>query len=287
MVADDLRAIAAAADYLENPRFLMRVADLVGRPAEALLKRLPDRAHRAMAKAVDAAMHKALDLAIGSLHSGAHGSPSLHSAGAAALGGVAGFFGLPGLAVELPLSTALMLRSIAAIAHSQGADLSDPGVRLECLTVLALGGQMPSPIDVEVQGSHETAHLDAMDSAYWTARLGLAVALRQAASHVATSGAARLTATDLAKGSSAAVGKLLAKVAARFQIVVSEKSVAQAVPVAGAVAGAALNAAFAEHFNEVARHHFGLRRLERQCGEAAVRKAYGAALVASRAGSPK
>ncbi len=281
---DDLRAIEAAAQYLDNPKFLMKVADLVGRPAEALLARLPDRAQRGVAKAVDAALHKALDIAISSLDVQGAPSPGVHAAGAAALGGVAGFFGLGALAIELPLSTAVMLRSIAAIARSEGADLSDPAVRLECLTVLGLGGQTPADPDViDVGDPAEASAVAAMDSAYWTARLGLAMALRQAASDVASAGAARLTATDLARGGGAVVGKLLAKVAARFQIVVSEKSVAQAVPVAGAVAGAALNAAFAEHFNEVARHHFRLRRLERQYGEAAVRRAYAQALAAIRA----
>ena len=271
----DLRAIAAAADYLENPKFLMRVAEFVGKPAEALLQRLPARAQAAVSKATDAAMHKALDLAISTLDFEQSSSPSAHSAGAALLGAASGFFGLPGLAIELPLSTAVMLRSIAAIAKQQGADLSDPAVRLECLTVLALGGQMPTPIDaVIVDGARDPA---LAESAYWSARLGLMVALREAALHVGK-GTAKVTATELMHGAAPVVAKLLAKIAARFEIVVSEKAVAQSVPVIGAAAGAALNGAFAEHFNAVALHHFGLRRLERQSGEAAVRHAYAAAV---------
>jgi len=42
--------------------------------------------------------------------------------------------------VELPISTAMMLRSIADIAHSQGEDLEDMEARLSCLEVFALGG---------------------------------------------------------------------------------------------------------------------------------------------------
>lgn len=245
---------------------------MVGRPAEALLRRLPKSAHAAVTKAVDAAMHKALDLAISTLALEHNSSPSAHTAGAAALGAASGFFGLPGLAVELPLSTAVMLRSIAAIARREGADLSDPAVRLECLTVLALGSHLPAPIDAVVEG--DALDGSAMDSAYWTARIGLALALKQAAAHVGSS-AARLTATELAKGGGGAViAQLLAKIGARFEIVVSEKAVAQSVPLIGAVAGAALNGAFAEHFNTVAEHHFRLRRLEKQCGLAAVRRAY-------------
>ena len=49
-----------------------------------------------------------------------------------------------------------------------------------------------------------------------------------------------------------------------------------------AAAGAALNVAFAEHFNTVARHHFVLRRLERERGAAAVQTAYARALEQHR-----
>ena len=75
------------------------------------------------------------------------------------------------------------------------------------------------------------------------------------------------------------------KVAARFEIVVGEKALAQLLPGIGAGAGAAINLAFSEHYTQLARCHFGLRRLERECGEAAVRDAYERArrkLVAER-----
>ena len=53
-----------------------------------------------------------------------------------ASGGVGGVFGLVALPVELPLSTALMLRSISDIARSEGHNLKDPVVQLGCLEVL-------------------------------------------------------------------------------------------------------------------------------------------------------
>ena len=49
---------------------------------------------------------------------------------------------------------------------------------------------------------------------------------------------------------------------------------AQAVPVLGAAAGAAINISFLEHFRNVARAHFTVRRLERAHGPATVREAY-------------
>ena len=45
-------------------------------------------------------------------------------------------------------------------------------------------------------------------------------------------------------------------------------------PVIGALGGAAVNYAFIDHFQEVARAHFVVRRLERRYGKDAVRTAY-------------
>jgi EcsC protein family len=57
-------------------------------------------------------------------------------------------------------------------------------------------------------------------------------------------------------------------------VVVTQKIAAQAVPVIGALGGAAVNYAFIDHFQEVARAHFVVRWLERRYGKDAVRAAY-------------
>ena len=52
--------------------------------------------------------------------------------GGAIIGGaVGGAFGLPALAVELPVSLVVMLRSIADIARSEGESLRDPESKME------------------------------------------------------------------------------------------------------------------------------------------------------------
>ena len=71
--------------------------------------------------------------------------------------------------------------------------------------------------------------------------------------------------------------RLLTPIVARFEIVVSDKLVAQLVPIAGAASGAAINVVFSEHFENLARYHFGLRRLEREHGAESVQAAYQAA----------
>ena len=79
--------------------------------------------------------------------------------------------------------------------------------------------------------------------------------------------------------------RLLAQIASRFGVIVTQKLAAQAVPVIGALGGAAVNYAFIDHFQDIARAHFTVRRLERCCGKDAVRTAYvelsGATLAAA------
>jgi EcsC protein family len=62
--------------------------------------------------------------------------------------------------------------------------------------------------------------------------------------------------------------------ASRFGVVVTQKLAVQAVPFIGAVGGAAVNYAFIDHFQEVARAHFIVRGLERRYGKDTVRAAY-------------
>jgi hypothetical protein len=67
--------------------------------------------------------------------------------------------------------------------------------------------------------------------------------------------------------------RLITEVAARYGVVLGEKLTLQAVPIAGAVAGASLNAAFLEHYRNLAGAHFTIRRLERTHGREIVRAA--------------
>ena len=82
----------------------------------------------------------------------------------------------------------------------------------------------------------------------------------------------RLKATS--GGSVPSTRGLVTKIGARFGIPVTEKVMAQSVPVIGAAGGAAINVLFIDHFHEVARGHFVVLRLEEKYGAAAVRDAY-------------
>jgi EcsC protein family len=68
--------------------------------------------------------------------------------------------------------------------------------------------------------------------------------------------------------------RFITQVASRFGVVVTQRVAAQALPVIGALGGAAVNYAFMEHFQDIARGHFTVRRLERTYGKELVRSEY-------------
>src|ERR1700722_15766104 len=94
----------------------------------------------AIASATSKGLEAALKVALRTLPSSPRSnSQFLHRALATASGAAGGTFGLAALPVELPVSTTIMLRSIADIARSEGEDLSDPETALACVEVFALG----------------------------------------------------------------------------------------------------------------------------------------------------
>jgi hypothetical protein len=76
---------------------------------------------------------------------------------------------------------------------------------------------------------------------------------------------------------------LMKSAAARFGIILTEKFLAQAVPIAGALAGGALNYAFTQYYQDMARVSFALRALDRRTGQPhAVRQCFTTMLKAAR-----
>lgn len=235
------RAIAC----LEAATFAQRLTDTVGRPIGAIARNLPEVARRGVARASESALKVALNLALRTIDKTRTGNSSAraHTLAAAASGAVGGAFGLAALPLELPFSTTILMRSIAEIAREEGEDLGQPGAALACVEVFALGG-----------GGEEAAY----ENGYFAIRAALAKSVSDSARFLAGAG--------LSGQSAPAVVRLVTQIAARFGLVVSEKAAAQAAPVLGAIGGAAVNAAFASHFQSLARGHFIVRRLERRHG---------------------
>ncbi|MGO8738100.1 hypothetical protein [Rhodoblastus sp.] len=82
-----------------------------------------------------------------------------------------------------------------------------------------------------------------------------------------------LTAALVQRGAtrSPAMAAFVAEVTTRYGPTVWERAAAYAVPLIGAIGGAALNLVFTNYFNAIAWGHFTVRRLERLYGEDAVR----------------
>ncbi len=252
-----LAELRTAKRQLEATPFLIKVANAIGKPLDSTVAALPAAAREAILGATRAALDKGLEWALGTVGTtkGTKSRPWLHTTVVTASGGVGGAFGWSALAVELPFSTIVMLRSIAAIAQENGEDLRTAETRLQCLAVLSYGG--PTSAD------------DAAETTYYASRAALSTSLQRAAAQLAT-------AVGGGKAPRAAhlVASFISKVAARFGVVVHQKAIAQTVPVAGAIGGAALNHLFIGHFQQIANGHFTVRRLERIYGEDEVKEAY-------------
>ena len=260
-MADLQRAVA----LLEAPTLTARMANLVGAPLEFAVRRLPSAVSSRIQSATEAALYKAAQAALLTMdrkQPGKRASPRLHKLAAAASGAVGGAGGLMTLAIELPLSTTIIMRAVADIARSEGFDLNDFATRQACLEVFALGGN--------------TSKDDASETGYYMTR-GFTTELMRHFSAELAGGAVKGHGLGLGIGPKEAgkwLAKIVEKIAARFGVVVSEKFAAQAVPVIGAVAGATLNTMFTGYYQDMARGHFIIKRLEKSYGFETVRLAY-------------
>jgi hypothetical protein len=254
---EELADLRRAKALLENPGIAAKLSAMVGSPVEKGMKMLPNRWQKSVHSATEAALMKALDVAVSSLgqKKPAASSDRLHKLAAAVSGAAGGALGLAALSWELPVSTAVMLRSIADIAAAEGEDPRHLETKLACLMVFALG-------------STRDARDNAAESGYFAARSALASAVTEAAKHLAQKG--------IGKSGGPALVRLVGLIASRFGIVVSEKAAAQAIPVLGAAGGALINTIFIGHYQDMARGHFIVRRLEKIHGRAPVKLAYNA-----------
>jgi hypothetical protein len=250
----DIEDLQRARGLLENPGLAVKIGHAVGTPIEKGLRFLPARWKPIVANATRTSLEAALDMALRTIDGNSTRKPSdwWHKVAVGTTGAAGGAFGLAALAIELPVSTTIMLRSIADIARSEGEDIRAPVAKVECLHVLALGGESRSD--------------DAAETGYFAARTAMAKAVSDALRHVAEKGIVE-------KGAPAIVS-LIAAVASRFSISVSEKLAAQAIPILGAAGGVLINTLFIDHFQRMARGHFVVRRLERAYGVDEVRRAY-------------
>lgn len=253
MEPEDLETLKWATRHLEHPSLAAQLSSMVGTPIEIAINLMPRTLHSRVRSMADAAITKALKVAVSSLRHDVETNPrnTMYRVIAAGTGAAGGLFGLYSLPVELPVSTSIMLRSIAEIARSQGEHIHEPDTRIACLEVFALGGESETD--------------DAAGTGYYGVRMALGWSVSHSARHLALHGI---------NGKGPALARLASAIGSRFGSVVAQRAAAQIVPVVGAVTGAAINLAFMNHFQDMARGHFVVRRLERKYGQPLVQANY-------------
>jgi hypothetical protein len=255
----DSAALLEAYQRLENPSLAIQLSSAAGMPVEKVLKQLARRVPESVMDVVRQSSQKSLDYVLSNTtrtlkdQALISASPRLHQAAVMATGAVGGLFGVHALVIELPITTSIMFRSIVDIARAEGEMPRDADTLLNAMQVFAMGSGMSDKDD-------------AAETSYYGVRLALNAAVSNAMEQLAIHG--------LNKASSPALLRLVSTIASRFGIVVTQKTMAQTLPVIGALGGATINTMFIQHFQEMARGHFTVRRLERTYGAETIREAY-------------
>ncbi len=251
---EDQLTLRTAHQKMENIGWAMQSLNKMGSFIDGRVRLLPQKQQKWLQHISYKVLQKVVETNLFSMNSDKANKVPLnktYKAIVASSGILGGAFGATAFAVDLGLTTKLMMRSIMDIARSEGEDLNSLDTQLACLQVFALGGK--------------TKHDNSLDTGYFATRVALSAAVK---------GSTTQLVEGLLVGSSQPLLRLIAAVASRFSIQVTEKFVAQAVPVVGAVGGGAINLAFIQHFQNMAEAHFSIRRLEREYGEESIRIAY-------------
>lgn len=277
---DDRRFLDEAAAFFMDPGLVAKGLAWAGKPVESIQNRLPEKAKSTIASVTEKAIKQALVAALKTIpednevlnrEQESLRSSRLHRLLTTITGAAGGLVGLPALAIELPVTTILILRAISDQARLFGHDLSDLETRLECLMVFTMG--VPEATG-ELNREKPTA-------SYFATRASFVSIMRRAA---ATAGAfsAKELLTTIEKGSAPVLAKLVTAVAEKFQIRVSQKFLAESLPLVGAVGGGAINYAFTDFFVTTARYHFGIRALEKKYGDQIIQDYFGLARAVSQ-----
>ncbi|MEO6693904.1 MAG: EcsC family protein [Ignavibacteria bacterium] len=249
----ELDQLKEAKKLLEHPAFLMELSNIIGKPIEKVYSLLPVKFQEGAGSLAKKVLLKSLNILVSKMNNNNSKSNNLfHKMLVTGTGSAGGFFGLPALAIELPITTAIMLRSIADIARSKGFDINDSETKLACLEVFALGGNSKRD--------------DLSDNAYYLTRAALAQTLKEANKYILHKG--------IIKESAPAVMGFISKVASRFGIIISEGAAAKSIPIIGAASGGAINYVFMNHFQKMAQGHFTVKQLENKYGQEKIENLY-------------
>ncbi|CAL2092805.1 EcsC family protein [Tenacibaculum sp. 190524A05c] len=244
-----------AKTLLENPGIAMKITNVLGSPIQQGMGFLPKNWNEKLSEITTNALLKAADTAIFTLkkeHKNKASQNLLHKISAGATGAMGGVFGIAGLAIELPITTTIILRSVADIARSNGESINEIETKLACLEVFALGG--------------DKVDESTLESGYYATRTFLSNSMSQATKYVTEQGIINEGAPIFLN--------IISKIAKKFGVQVTEKTIAQSVPIIGAAGGAVINTVFISHFQDMAQGHFIIRKLERKYNQGTIKALY-------------
>ena len=265
---DDLITLRKAKFDMENLNWTIKVVNIAGNSLEAGVKKIPQKYLQIIQTVTQKALLGIIKtnlLTISKKREISKPSRNTYKAIVTGSGAISGFFGTTsgyGTAIfisEITITTKFLMRTIMDIARSEGEDIYSLEGQLECLQVFALGGQSKDD--------------DGTETSYYVTRSALSSSLKK----ISASGIKKAINTIVKSVSvlgSNAITVFISKIAARLSILITEKFVAQAVPVIGAIGGGSLNFVFVNHFQKMAKAHFSIRRLERKYGQDIVMIAY-------------
>lgn len=203
----DKAAVAARIDSLARRHARagnigIRVLNIVGGRAEALVERLPRVVRGGLAESTE----RALEIAMGAAQRSRGvigGQPAwLNRAVTTAMGAAGGVAGLPSALAELPITTTVLLRAIQDVAMEYGFDPSEEGVRFDCIQVFAAAGPLDHDdgADLAFLGARVAMTGRAMQAliARVTPRLSIVLGQKLAAQTIPVLGAAAGAATNYA-----------------------------------------------------------------------------------------
>ena len=265
---EDLEVIQKAKESMENISWAIKGVNIIGNTLETGSKLIPEKALNLLQKSTEKVLLgllKANLVTISKNKTLKEASKKTYKAIVMGSGAVGGFFGSTtgiGTAIfisEMTITTKFILRSIMDVARSQGEDIYSLEGQMQCLEVFALGGQSKDD--------------DGTDTSYYMARAALSASLKGVTAAGAQTAIKSAVIGASVMGSNA-VTKFITQIAARFSVLMTEKFMAQAIPIVGAFGGSSINYIFVSHFQKMATAHFALRRLERKYGEDLVQETY-------------
>lgn len=218
---------------------LMKLVNFAGSKAEDFISALPDAVKDTIEETTSVALERIYDGAMAGTRSNLMPDigKSGHAVASVMTGAAGGFAGLSTAIVELPVTISIMFAAIQKAARNNGFDPDRSEIKRECLLVFGSG----DPLDKSDDGS---------STGFLTSRV-------------------------IVNG--ATVQGIIATVAPRLAVVLTEKLASQTLPILGSVTGATINFAFTSYYQELAEIRFALLRLSERYGEGRIRLSFNSA----------